>query len=171
MNIKLEQPFRLFTESECLDIISRARQLNPSMARVMGYDPNRQHRNNSAFWLTLAESEYDYLWDVVGELQSEFALTWMQKPIQISRYQVGEYYDWHCDTYPSDGRTSVRSLTLTCTLQTAASAVFETRDDSWDLEPGWAVVFDSNREHRAQAPTQGERISLTVWYMKPNSNL
>ena len=171
MNIKLEQPFRLFTEQECLDIIARARRLNPSMARVMSHDPQRQKRNNSAFWLTLAEPEYDYLWDVVKDLHSDFALTWMQKPIQISLYQVGEYYDWHQDTYSSDGRTSVRSLTLTCTLQTAASAVFETRDASWDLEPGWAVVFDSNREHRAQAPTQGERISLTVWYMKPNLNL
>ena len=171
MNIQLEQPFQLFTPSQCLELIQRAQSLELKQGLVMSSDPLRQRRNNHAHWLSLEEVEYDMLWELVRPWHQLLSLTWMQKPIQISRYHTGEFYDWHPDSHSYDHRSSVRALTLTCTLQTAAGAVFETRRGSYDLKQGEALVFPAELEHRACAPTLGERWAFTVWYMRPNLNI
>jgi predicted 2-oxoglutarate/Fe(II)-dependent dioxygenase YbiX len=171
MNIQLEQPFKLFTEAQCSSLILRAQQLELKQGQVMSNDPMRQRRNNHAYWLALEDNEYDQLWELVRPWHQELNLTWMQKPIQISRYHTGEFYDWHPDSYSHDHRKSVRALTLTCTLQTAPGAVFETRNGSYDLEQGHAILFPAELEHRACAPTVGERWALTVWYMRPNLDI
>jgi predicted 2-oxoglutarate/Fe(II)-dependent dioxygenase YbiX len=171
MNIQLEQPFKLFTESQCSSLIHRAQQLERKQGQVMSGDPMRQRRNNHAYWLELEQSEYDHLWNLVEPWHDFLGLTWMQKPIQISRYHTGEFYDWHPDSYVQAHRKSVRSLTLTCTLQCAPGAVFETRRGSYDLEQGEAILFPAELEHRACAPTSGERWAFTVWYMRPNLDI
>ena len=168
MNIQLEQPFKLFTEQQCDSLILRARQLDLKLGQVMGGDPLRQRRNNHAYWIALEDKEYDMLWDLVEPWHQLLGLTWMQKPIQISKYHKGEFYDWHPDSYNQAHRKSVRALTLTCTLQCAPSAVFETRHGSYDLARGEALLFPAELEHRACAPTSGERWAFTVWYMRPN---
>lgn len=171
MNIQLEQPFRLFTEEQCDSLILRAQELELKQGQVMGRDPERLKRNNHTYWLTLSNDEYDSLWELVRPLHQSLNLTWMQKPTQISRYHTGEFYDWHPDSFSQEHRSSIRALTLTCTLQCAAGAVFETRNGSYDLERGQAILFPSELEHRACAPTQGERWAFTVWYMTPNLNI
>jgi len=171
MNTQLEQPFKLFTPSECQQLIQRAQQLELKQGQVMSRDPLRQRRNNHAYWLSLEEDEYDHLWELVRPWHQELNLTWMQKPTQISRYHTGEFYDWHPDSYSQDHRKSVRALTLTCTLQTAPGAVFETRRGSYDLACGEAILFPAELEHRACAPTSGERWAFTVWYMRPNLDI
>ena len=168
MNIQLEQPFKLFTEQQCSQLILRARQLELKQGQVLGGDPLRQHRTNHAYWLDLESHEHDSLWNLVEPWHSLLGLTWMQKPTQISRYQQGEFYDWHPDSFSQAHKKSVRALTLTCTLQCAPGAFFETRRGSYDLAAGEAIVFPSELEHRACAPTAGERWAFTVWYMRPN---
>ena len=171
MNIQLEQPFKLFTEQQCNSLILRARQLELKQGQVMGGDPLRQRRNNHTYWIALEDNEYDMLWDITIPLRGQYNLTWMQKPTQISLYCMGEFYDWHPDVYYGNHRKSIRSLTLTCTLQKATGAVFETRNCVYDLDQGEAIIFPADLEHRACAPTQGERWALTVWYMTPNLNI
>lgn len=171
MNIQLEQPFKLFTEQQCDSLILRAKQLELKPGQVMSRDPLRQRRNNHAYWLDLEEHEHDRLWELVRPWHQTMALTWMQKPTQVSRYHTGEFYDWHPDSYSQDHRSSVRALTLTCTLQCAQGAIFETRNGSYDLKAGEAIIFPAELEHRACAPIQGERWAFTVWYMRPNLNI
>jgi predicted 2-oxoglutarate/Fe(II)-dependent dioxygenase YbiX len=168
MNISLLQPFTLFTPEQCQSIIQRAQGLEQHQGRVMGWDPQRESRNNSIYWLDITEEESNQFWELARPWHEEYQLTWFQKPVQISCYQAGEYYDWHRDTYDNEGRKSVRSLTLTCTLQTAPGAVFETEAGEFDLAQGEAVFMPSNQRHRARPPVDGERWSFTVWYMKPN---
>jgi len=171
MNIQLEQPFKLFTQDQCDSLIGRAQQLELKPGQVMGGDALRQRRNNYTHWIALEDTEYDMLWDITIPLRDQYHLTWMQKPTQISLYRTGEFYDWHPDVYYGNHRKSIRSLTLTCTLQKAASAVFETRNGVYDLDQGEAIIFPADLEHRACAPTHGERWALTVWYMTPNLNI
>jgi len=90
---------------------------------------------------------------------------WFEEPVQISRYSAGEFYDWHIDQYKMK-RSSQRSVTLTCTLNQANDAIFETERQQYNLDKGEAVLFDSALRHRAVAPSNGERWSFTVWYMK-----
>ena len=162
--IKLNQPFQLFTEEECADLISRALQQKIIWGTTFTNDPTA--RKNQIVWLNLSEKEYDKLWDIVEPFWTE--IHWYEKPIQISRYTPGQYYDWHHDINPNHRRSSIRHLTLTCTLKSAPDAIFETKLDRYDLQPGQAILFPGGLEHRACAPTSGERWSLTVWYMRRN---
>ncbi len=161
-DLKLNEPFRLFTEEQCQDLIRRATEQGLQQGQT--YSSNTDIRNNNVSWLELADEEYNYLWETVKDFW--WTVHWYEKPVQISRYQPGELYDWHDDAKPNKGRSSVRHLTLTCTLQSAPGAVFETEDGVFELEPGMAVLFPSDKKHRATAPAEGERWSFTVWYMR-----
>ncbi len=164
--IELNQTFQLFTENECADLISRAQAQNFKLGQTY---TNKEHiRTNQIVWLHLSDSEYDSLWELVKDYWGQ--VHWYEQPIQISRYSTGQYYDWHKDSKPNHRRTSVRHLTLTCTLQSAPGAVFETELGTYDLSAGQAILFPSTLDHRACAPTQGERWSFTIWYMKRNAS-
>jgi len=163
--IQLLMPFQLFTEDQCKNLIQRALATKLTVGKT--YNRNPQVRTNWVTWIELDESEYDLLWELVQPWWHE--LDWFQKPVQISCYKPEEYYDWHEDFLESP-RSSYRQLTLTCTLQTAPGAIFETREHKFDLQPGYAVIFPAKLDHRACAPTVGERWSFTVWYMKRKLN-
>jgi len=96
---------------------------------------------------------------------------WLQHPYQVSRYSTGEFYDWHIDLIESNVRKSVRSLTLTCTLETAPGATLSFDTGEVDLKKGEAILFDSTTRHRANAPSTGTRWSFTIWGMQPNPAL
>jgi len=161
--IALQEPFRLFTPQECDEILARVQDLKP--ARVVGGElPNV--RNNSVYWMDFEDQGRFY--DIMTD-REDVPVRWLQHPYQISRYAPGEFYDWHVDLIESR-RSSIRSLTLTCTLEPApgASIQFETRE--FELEKGWAVLFDAHTSHRANPPQSGERWALTVWGMQDNPN-
>lgn len=167
MNIALVKPFQLFDPLECQQLIDSCSELLPG--RVMGPDPQRQTRNNSVFWYQLQPELKDRLWQLAERFRPGYPWTWFQEPAQISRYGPGEYYDWHRDSTGLETRSSVRCLTLTCTLRPAPGAVFCCEDQEFDLGTGQAVFFPSNSLHCAQAPLSGERWAFTVWYMQPNN--
>ena len=160
--IELNQPFQLFSEEQCKDIISRASKEEIIWGTT--YTNKKNVRNNQIVWLPLSAKEYDDLWNLVEPFWG--TVHWYEKPVQISRYTPGQFYDWHGDQKPNHRRSSVRHFTLTCTLQIAPDALFETRLGSYDLQTGQAILFPSELEHRACAPSSGERWSLTVWYMR-----
>ncbi len=162
--MEILKPFPLFTEQQAREF-TLIDQLVPG--RVMGPDPLRQTRNNNIYWLTLDQMLKDRLWNLALDLQDQYAWTWFQEPVQVSRYGPGQYYDWHRDTYGTEARASTRVLTLTCSLVTAPGSGVDVEDQSFDLEPGWAVFFPSHSLHRARAPLTGLRWALTVWYMQP----
>lgn len=167
-SVLLYEPFQLWTEQECKDIILRSKN---SLEKGKVYHQNKltDVRSNYISWLTLDESEFDYCFSIVKPYHS--ILTWFEHPVQISRYAKGEFYNWHRDEKPGNKRKSVRHFTLTCTLQTAPGATFELRNRVYDLPTGHAVIFPSKLDHRANAPTEGERWAFTIWYMKPNVDL
>ena len=97
----------------------------------------------------------------------EPVIDWIQTP-QISFYTPGEQYNWHDDGWPS-WRTHIRHFTLTCELKSAPGAAFEMKDRTiTPLTKGQAVIFPSTDTHRATSPTDGERISFTIWAMTKN---
>ena len=164
--IELNHPFRLFTKEQCDDLILRTQSQEFDQGRT--YSNNENIRTNQVVWLELTDKEYDSLWELVRDYWDQ--VHWYERPIQISRYSAGQFYDWHNDNKPNRRRSSVRHLTLTCTLQSAPGAVFETELGIYDLAQGEAILFPSAMEHRACAPTQHERWSFTIWYMKRNAN-
>lgn len=162
--IELLEPFQLFTPEECDSIIAQAKQGLKLARTTGGYDSSV--RSNTVAWLDLEEHRGRFYDILVG--RSDVAATWLQEPFQVSCYSTGEFYDWHEDLIPSTSRSSIRSLTLTCTLEPAPNAQFQTKTNYYDLDKGQAILFDATTQHRATAPTKGERWALTVWAMKPN---
>lgn len=166
--MELYTPFQLFTQDECEELIRQAHLSEERDGRAGdGFNPGV--RNNKVYWI-----EYDNAQGLVEQymqdLSDDYPVTWVQEPIQVSKYNTGEYYHWHKDIIVNR-RTSSRLLTLTCTLQPAPGALFETKDHTFELTAGQAVIIPSNVEHRALPPISGERWALTVWGMGANPNL
>ena len=162
---KLLTPFQLFTPQECDDIIARAKDQLKLARTTGGYDTSV--RSNRVAWLEF-EDQSPFYDTMTG--RTDVKVKWLQHPYQVSCYSVGEFYDWHEDLIPSTYRSSIRSLTLTCTLEPAPNAQFQTKTQVFDLAKGEAILFDATTEHRATAPKSGERWALTVWGMRPNPN-
>lgn len=161
--VKLLEPFRLFTESECDTIVERARDTLTRARTTGGYDTSI--RSNRVAWLEWEDQGRFY--DLMTG-RDDVAVSWLQHPFQVSSYNQGEFYDWHIDLIESTRRKSVRSLTLTCTLEPAPGATLEFETGSFDLAKGEAVLFTSTTPHRANPPQTGVRWSFTVWGMRPN---
>ena len=164
----LYQPVKLLSHKQCRQIIKSAQRggMSPGWT-VRG---TSSMRTNSVHWYTDAGDR------LVNEIRNHMVSTaelpvhWIKRPYQITRYCEGELYDWHRDWIPQwQSRSSNRSLTMVCTLQSAPGAVLELEDHTFDLEPGWAVTFPARDLHRATAPTEGERWSMTVWGMQRNT--
>ena len=164
----LYQPQKLLSHKQCRQIVKS--QQRGGMTPGWTLPGTVAMRTNSVSWYT---DDGDSL---VNEIRSHMVSTaelpvhWVKRPYQIARYCAGELYDWHRDFIPAwQSRDSNRSLSLVCTLQSAPGAVLELEDHTFDLEPGWAVTFPARDLHRATAPTQGERWSMTAWGMQRNT--
>jgi len=157
--MKLYEPFQFLTASECEEILDYARDKQTKDAE----NPVRQNR---IIWYE--DSKYWQKWiDMLNTIEP--VIDWIQTP-QISFYKPGEEYGWHNDGWPAH-RTHIRHFTLTCELQSAPGACFEMSEHAIPpLERGQAVVFRSPERHRATSPTEGERISFTIWAMTKNKN-
>jgi len=157
--MKLYESFEFLTSTECDEILRYAEDKKTK-------DAENPVRRNRIVWYE--DSRYWKRW--IEMLNSiEPVIDWIQTP-QISFYKPGEQYGWHNDGWPSY-RTHIRHFTLTCELQSAPGACFEMSDHVIPkLERGQAVVFRSTERHRATSPTEGERISFTIWAMTKNMN-
>ena len=159
---RLYEPFMLFAPWQCEELIKYA-QTREMQQGIAGGKLQSDVRNNTVTWIDLHELYWK--WMALFEQFDEADTLWLQEPFQISSYSQNQSYAWHRD---DDVRksNSTRTYTLTCTLASAPDAVFQTRTRTYDLEPGWAVIIPSAVEHRATAPSSGERWSFTVWCMK-----
>ena len=112
---------------------------------------------------------------------------------QFTEYKVGQYYDWHCDSWdkpydrkdpnnPEHGR--IRKLSMTCQLTDGSEykggeLEFDfrnydphMRDESKHrvqckeiLPKGSIIVFPSFVWNRVKPVTSGTRYSLVVWHL------
>ena len=158
--MKLYEPFQFLTTEECDQIIAYAKtkEIKPGTTLRAG-----NVRNNRVVWYE--DSRQWQKW--IGMFNNiEPVIDWIQTP-QISFYKPGEHYDWHVDTWPNY-RTHIRHFTLSCELQSAPSGKLELENQNFILTKGQAIIFKPQDKHRALSPTEGERISFTIWAMAKN---
>ena len=157
--MKLYEPFDFLTDNQCNELIDYAQdRIKPgaTLGKFAG-------RNNRVAWYE--DSKYWSEWISIFN-KIEPVIDWIQTP-QIAFYRPGEHYDWHADTWPKY-RTHIRHFTLTCELQSASGGKLELQDKSFSLKRGQAIIFKPEDKHRAVSPTDGERISFTIWAMALN---
>lgn len=96
--------------------------------------------------------------------------------VQLTRYRVGEFYEWHSDdlvlnTYKK--YNNVRKLTISTPLNIGE---FEGGDfeimlmnnrKKINFEPGNSLIFPSFIEHRVLPVTKNTRYSLVAWISGP----
>jgi len=161
--MKLYEPFKFLTADECDQIIRYANTDNIRKGKTLG---KSNLRNNRIVWYKDSTKWQKWI-DMFNTLEP--VIDWIQDP-QISFYQPGEEYNWHVDTWPNY-RTHIRHFTLTCELQTAPNGTFEIENKQFPkLNKGEAVIFKPQDKHRATTPSEGERISFTIWAMALNPN-
>ena len=161
--MQMYKPFQFLTENECDEIITYAEKEKQLPGNTLGKDKNPV-RSNRIVWYKNAERWKDWISMFNG---IENKIDWIQDP-QISFYSPGEKYDWHVDTWPKY-RTHIRYFTLTCELQTAPDAGFQIEGFTFDpLKKGQAIIFKPQDRHRATTPSDGTRISFTIWAMALN---
>jgi PKHD-type hydroxylase len=93
--------------------------------------------------------------------------------LQLARYRSGQGYEWHADLGSKD--YSLRKLTTVVMLSAPDSYAggrleFFKSDDirqSFPLKAGDAVVFPAWVKHRVTAVTEGERWTLSAWWLGP----
>jgi hypothetical protein len=160
--MKLYEPFQFLTTEECDNIIEYARK-----SRIQSGTTLRPGnvRNNRVVWYN-DSSRWDGWIRMFNHIDP--VIDWIQTP-QIAFYQPGEEYKWHVDTWPKY-RTHIRHFTLTCELQSAPDGKLELENHNFFLSKGQAIIFKPDDRHRAVSPTQGERISFTIWAMALNHN-
>ena len=158
--MKLYEPFQFLTANECDNIIDYAEKtdVRPGTTLRKG-----NVRNNRVAWYK-ESGEWQNWIDMFNKIDP--VIEWIQTP-QVAFYKPGEEYKWHVDTWPNY-RTHIRHFTLTCELQSAPGARLELENKEFDLAKGQAIIFKPQDKHRAVSPTDGERISLTIWAMAKN---
>ena len=158
--MKLYEPFQFLTANECDNIIDYADKtdVRPGTTLRKG-----NVRNNRVAWYK-ESGEWQNWIDMFNKIDP--VIEWIQTP-QVAFYKPGEEYKWHVDTWPNY-RTHIRHFTLTCELQSAPGARLEIENKQFDLTKGQAIIFKPQDKHRAVSPTDGERMSLTIWAMAKN---
>jgi PKHD-type hydroxylase len=94
-----------------------------------------------------------------------FDLSGFCEGIQISRYNVGDHYDWHMDI--GGGVLSQRKLSIV--VQLTEPTEYEGgeleffRNGDAPKQIGTMILFPSYMHHRVRAITKGQRHSLVCW--------
>jgi len=104
----------------------------------------------------------------------EYDLTYL-KGIQITNYEEGDKYNWHCDygTEPDTNHTRKLSATLLITDPESfegGDLEFIDYHGNFITAPktkGTLIVFDSRIPHRVTPVTKGKRTSLVAWMLGP----
>ncbi len=104
----------------------------------------------------------------------EYDLTYL-KGIQITKYNEGDKYDWHCDYGAEPVAEHTRKLSATVLITDPSE--FEGGDlelidyhgntITMEKTKGTMIIFDSRIPHRVTPITKGTRISLVAWMLGP----
>jgi len=184
----------------CNDIIKYGQSLRDQMAVTGGYkDPKKlnpeqvkdlkKKRDSNIVWLT-EQWIYKEIQPYVHRANENAGWNFQwdrSEPCQFTKYNKGQYYDWHCDGWdkpyqreagdPSNGK--VRKLSVTLSLSdkkdyTGGELEFDFRNLDPDkprkpvkckeiLSKGSLVVFPGFVWHRVCPVKKGTRHSLVMW--------
>jgi PKHD-type hydroxylase len=97
--------------------------------------------------------------------------------IQYTKYEPGDYYDWHIDTDTSVDNDNNQSRKLSLIMQlsnydeySGGEVQFLTDSNDTFFVPkikGTVIIFDSRLRHRVRSVKSGTRKSLVAWASGP----
>ena len=183
----------------CDEIVKYGKSLSDQMALTggLGADPKKLNKKQVADLKQKRDSNIVWMSDrwVYKEIQpyvhqananAGWNFQWdFSESCQFTKYEKGQYYDWHCDSwdrpYEREGpeKGKIRKLSVTLTLSNpkdykGGELEFDFRDKDPDKKPsirkcteilpkGSLVVFPSFVWHRVCPVKKGSRYSLVIW--------
>ena len=165
-----------FSPAECNQIIGFHEQSNPA---------HRKHhlagdltRDSHIFWIRRSETN-SWLFERALAIANEFNETYgfelcaELNIAQLTRYSVGQYYDWHMDLGSEEGSRRKISVVVELTDSESQSGggieIFysEKLKSVIRLGAGDVMAFHSFVVHRASPVQSGVRWSLVLWVNGP----
>ena len=148
-------------------------------ATLSGAEKYNEHlRKSSVMFLEVAQDTlwiYERIASFAGRCNVErygFDLNGFLQPLQLTRYDTGEFFDWHMDFHA--GEISHRKLSVTVQLSDEKSYdggdlqfMVNNRTVSAPRRIGSVVVFPSFILHRVTEITAGSRSSIVGWLSGP----
>ena len=139
-------------------------------------------RKSKNFWVATNHWISGWVWYYIQKMNQENfkydILDIENNNIQHTHYDIGDYYDWHCDSELSNyepDTVNVRKLSFTIQLSspneyTGGELEFLDLNEESFLAPkdlGSVIVFDSRVRHRVREVKSGVRKSLVGWVVGP----
>ena len=137
-------------------------------------------RKSEVYWTTeqwLVDAIWPFM-EVANELSGLMFDIERVEDIQITKYKVGCFYEFHTDSYSShhfkNKHGKVRKLSMTIQLnddyeggefQVARCYKGKLQIETLEKSKGTVIVFPSSLEHRVKKVTSGERYSLVAWFL------
>jgi len=183
----------------CDDIVKYGLQTREEMAVTGGYGNQKlnqrqvkdlkKKRDSNIVWI--AENwVYKELHPFIRQAstRADWNFQWdFSEACQFTKYNKGQYYDWHCDSWggaynnPNNPNTHGKTRKLSVTLSLSDEKDYkggELEFDFRNMDPdkkrntkickeirpkGSLVVFPSFVWHRVKPVTKGSRYSLVIW--------
>lgn len=166
----------LFTPEECAKIIAMVPEFEAAYVVKKIQDGGESEirddvRNNSNFMLIPDEDNawvFEKLLAIISSANNQFFRFDIDhfNAVQISKYEVGEYYHPHLDI----GAGVIGNRKLSLTLQLSEEDSYEGGDLFLDFSDytathkiGSVIIFPSFLKHQVKPVTKGTRYSLVAW--------
>ena len=183
----------------CNDIIKYGLSLDDNLAKIGGFEKDKlskkeiknlkKTRNSNVTWLDdvwIYKEIHPYIHIANKNADWNFNWDWSE-PCQFTKYNLNQYYDWHCDSWhkpynkpESSMHGKIRKLSVTCQLTDCSEyeggeLEFDFRNQEpikrknnnfFTVNPqkkGSIIVFPSFVWHRVKPVTKGVRYSLVLW--------
>ena len=183
----------------CDDIIKYGLQTREEMAITGGYGNQKlnqrqvkdlkKKRDSNIVWISenwIYKELHPYIHQ--ASVNAGWNFQWNHsEACQFTKYNKGQYYDWHCDSWggaynnPNNPNTHGKTRKLSVTLSLSDEKDYkggELEFDFRNMDPdkkrntmvckqirpkGSMVVFPSFLWHRVRPVTKGSRYSLVIW--------
>ena len=134
-------------------------------------------RNSKTFWWYedhWVTSIFSHYFNKANRDLWEYDLTYL-KGIQVTKYEKGEKYDWHCDYGAESDARHTRKLSATMLITEPSEfkggdlEIMDYHGNTITAEKtkGTMIIFDSRTPHRVTPVTKGTRVSLVAWMLGP----
>lgn len=167
-----------FSKEECQQIIELGNKLDLSAGKLEDGSVSYHRQSKVGFFIPTAETEwiFERIKDVAEQANNtsfQMELSFFNS-IQFSKYEVGDYFDWHMDLILENvPQLLSRKLSMSVILSEPSS--FEGGNllinrtslnmpvHTVKQEQGAVVLFPAFVHHKVTKVDKGERYSLVAW--------
>ena len=168
---------KIYNESECCEIRELSYQIKDNILK----DNPATNKNSSYFAIRtkMFDGKLDRFFDCVEEANyGSFGVELFSKipsSLNFNTYDVGQYYGCHKDSNPLGSASDIKlTAILNLSEQKFTGGEFVLFFGNREIEiselanTGSLIVFPSFFYHEVKPVTNGQRISISAWFLGPN---